>query len=173
MDDKRFDVASSIKMAIELEKKGRKFYLEAAEKTSNETGKRIFSRLADEEAVHLATFERMLDAKNLPGDWRSFIKQYPAKPEVPVFDEKAKKSLKRATMDELQALRIAMKQEREAMQFFGSMAQQDGDEAVKNIFAFVREQEVYHHDLLQAEYDAITQTGFWFDSPEFRMDGKF
>ncbi|MBN2356351.1 ferritin family protein [candidate division KSB1 bacterium] len=167
------DIAAGIKMAIEMEKKGRKFYLEAAANTNNETGKAIFNRLADEEAMHLATFERMLDTEKLAGDWRVILKEYPTKPQVPIFDEKTKKSIKPATTDELQALRIAMKQEREAMQYYGALAQQSEDEAVKTIFSFVREQEVYHHDLLQAEYDAIAQTGFWFDTPEFRMDGKF
>jgi rubrerythrin len=173
MDTKSPTIAESIKMAIDLEKKGRKFYLESAEKTENETGKRIFTRLAHEEALHLATFEHMLDSKDLPGDWRGIMHNYPAKPEIPVFGDKARAALKRPSTDELQALRIAMTQEREAMQFFGAIAQQSDDETVKAIFSFVREQEVYHHDLLQAEYDSITNTGFWFDTPEFRMDGKF
>ncbi len=173
MSEKHHDLAAGIKMAIDMEKKGRAFYLEAAAKTANETGKAIFSRLADEEAVHLATFERMLDAQKPVADWRSLLREYPSQPHIPVFDEKAKKSLKRATTDELQALRIAMQQEREAMEYYGELSQQADDEAIKHIFDFVRQQEVYHYDLLQAEYDAITQTGFWFDTPEFRMDGKF
>lgn len=173
MKKEAVNIAESIKLAIELEKKGHTFYLEAAEKTTNDTGKALFTRLANEEMIHLATFKRMLDSQNLAADWRNLIQHYPAKPQLPLFDEKAKKSLRPATTDELQALRLAMQQEREAMKFFGSIAENSDQEAVNNIFSFVREQEVYHHDLLQAEYDAILKTGFWFDSPEFRMDGKF
>jgi hypothetical protein len=28
-------------------------------------------------------------------------------------------------------------------------------------------------DLLQAQYDSITSSGFWLGSAEFRMDGKW
>ena len=166
-------LAESIRMAIDLEKSGRAFYLLAAEKTANPTGKTIFSRLAKEETQHLLTFERMLDDKEGLSGWRSWLKEFPDHPALPVFGEKAEKLIKEGSMDELQALRVAMKQEREAMEYYGRIAESSDNEAVAGIFAFVREQEVYHHDLLQAEYDSITQSGFWFDNAEFSMDGKF
>jgi len=166
-------LAESIRMAIDLEKSGRAFYLLAAERTANPTGRTIFSRLAKEETQHLLTFERMLDDEEGLSGWRSWLKEYPNHPPLPVFGEKAEKSIKEGSMDELQALRVAMKQEREAMEYYGRIAESSGNEAVAGIFSFVREQEVYHHDLLQAEYDSITQSGFWFDNAEFRMDGKF
>lgn len=30
-----------------------------------------------------------------------------------------------------------------------------------------------HYDLLQAQYDSVTNSGYWFDVAEFRMDGKY
>ncbi len=166
-------LAESIRMAIDLEKKGRSFYLEAAAKSVNPTGKAIFTRLADEEALHLLTFERMLDQSASLTKWREWVTAYPEHPPIPLFDENAVRSSKKASADELQALRIAMRQESEAMHYYGSIAGMAEEEEVRKIFDFVRQQEVYHYDLLQAEYDAITQSGFWFDTPEFRMDGKF
>ncbi len=166
-------LAESIRMSIDLEKKGRAFYLESAAKSVNETGKVIFTRLADEEALHLLTFERMLDSSENFSNWREWVKTYPQHPPIPLFENNPAKSSKKATADELQALRIAMRQESEAMHYYGSIAEMAEDEGVRKIFDFVRQQEVYHYDLLQAEYDAITQSGFWFDTPEFRMDGKF
>jgi len=166
-------MAESIRMAIDLEKSGRAFYLQAAERTVNPTGKAIFSRLAREETQHLLTFERMLDDEKGLSGWREWLKEYPDHPPLPVFNAKAEKSIKEGSMDELQALRVAMKQEREALEYYGRIAESTDNEAVAGIFTFVREQEAYHHDLLQAEYDSITQSGFWFDNAEFRMDGKF
>jgi len=66
-----------------------------------------------------------------------------------------------------------MDHERTAIDFFKSEAAKASDLTVKHVFEFVRDQEVFHYDLLQAEYDSIAGTGFWFDVPEFRMDGKF
>jgi rubrerythrin len=166
-------LAESIRMAIDMEKSGRAFYLQAADKTTHPTGKAIFARLAKEETLHLLTFERMLDDSAGLDSWRDWLKDFPHHPVLPVFGEKAKKSIKEGPMDELQALRVAMQQEREAIDYYGRVAANADNEAVSGIFTFVREQETYHYDLLQAEYDSITQSGFWFDSPEFRMDGKF
>ena len=45
--------ARAIKMAIQLEKDGMKFFTEAAKRTSSESGKKIFRTLAKEEAIHL------------------------------------------------------------------------------------------------------------------------
>ncbi len=29
------------------------------------------------------------------------------------------------------------------------------------------------YDLLQAQHDSVTKSGFWLDSAEFQMDGKW
>jgi len=174
MEAKTFDVAEAIKMSIDLEKNGRKFYIEAAEKAETESGKRLFKMLAHEETLHLATFQKMVDKMDQVDDWRELVKDYPQARQVPVFSEKAPASqVAKARTDEVEAIRIAMKQEREAINYFDKTFHLAQDEKTKKIFDFVRQQEVYHYDLLQAEYDHITKTGFWFDSAEFRMDGKF
>ncbi len=174
MAEKAFDVAEAIKMSIDLEKNGRKFYTEAAAKSENESGKKLFTMLAKEETQHLATFQKMLDEMDQVGDWHELVKDYPQARQVPVFSEKAPASqVTKARTDEVEAIRIAMNQERDAINYFDKIAHQAQDEKTTKVFDFVREQEVYHYNLLQAEYDHITNTGFWFDYPEFRMDGKF
>ena len=45
MDEKNFSVAEAIRMAIDLEKNGRKFYTEAVDKAETESGKKIFKML--------------------------------------------------------------------------------------------------------------------------------
>lgn len=174
MDEKNFDAAEAIKMAMDLEKNGRKFYSQAAERAQTESGKKIFKMLAHEEVLHLATFRKMLDQMGNVSDWRELVKEYPQARQVPVFGEKAPANqVAKARTDEVEALRIAMKNEQEAIKFFDKISNLAKDETTQKVFAFVKEQEVYHYDLLQAELDNITNTGFWFDSPEFRMDGKF
>lgn len=174
MDEKNFNPAEAIKTAMDLEKNGRRFYSEAAEKAQTESGKKIFKMLAHEEVLHLATFQKMLDQMGNVSDWRELVKEYPQARQVPVFGEKAPASqVAKARTDEVDALRIAMKNEKEAIDFFDNISHLAKDETTQKVFAFVKEQEVYHYELLQAELDNITNTGFWFDSPEFRMDGKF
>jgi len=164
----------AIKMAIQLEKDGMKFFTEAAKKTSSESGKRIFRQLAKEEATHLETFQKMFDTLETIQDWKELIKTMPLKRKAPVFEER--ESVDKAVKPEageLEALRTAMDHERTAIDFFETEAAKSNDPTVKQVFDFVRGQEVFHYDLLQAEYDSVAGTGFWFDVPEFRMDGKF
>ena len=43
---------------------------------------------------------------------------------------------------------------------------------MKEIFTKIREEE-YHYDLLQAQQDYLSKSGFWFDVAELRMDAKY
>jgi len=173
MKKDNFTVAEAIKAAIDLERNGRKFYLDAEQKTEHDSGKKMFRMLADEEALHLATFERMLDASGSFPNWRELVKGYPAARQVPAFGRRGSpKRIAVANASDLEALRMAMHQENSAIAFYEKVAPQAGDEGTKAVFDFVRQQEVFHYNLLQAEYDNLTNTGFWFDSAEFRMDGK-
>jgi rubrerythrin len=174
MSTNGISVAGAIKMAIQLEKDGMKFFTEAATKTQSESGKRIFSTLAKEEAIHLETFQKMFDSIESIQDWQELVKNIPLERKVPIFEERESvdKAVKPAA-GELDALRTAMDHERMSIDFFEREAAQTTDPVVKQVFEFVREQEIFHYDLLQAEYDSVAGTGFWFDVPEFRMDGKF
>jgi len=66
-----------------------------------------------------------------------------------------------------------MELERESIDQYEKWAQETSDAKVQGIFKKIIEEEKFHYDLLQAEYDNITNTGFWFNMAEFRMDGKF
>jgi len=166
--------AGAIKMAIQLEKDGMKFFTEAAKRTSSESGKKIFRTLAKEEAIHLETFQKMFDTLETVSDWRDLVKKMPLQRRAPIFEQRAKvdESVK-PSAGELEALRTAMDHERAAIEFFTRESDKATNPTVKQVFDFVKGQEEYHYDLLQAEYDSVAGTGFWFDMPEFRMDGKF
>ena len=47
------------------------------------------------------------------------------------------------------------------------------DPEAKKIFLEISEEEKFHYDLLQAQYDSVTNSGFWLGSAEFQMDGKW
>ena len=60
-----------------------------------------------------------------------------------------------------------------AADFFRGQAEAVNHPDVKALFLRLAEWEDTHYSIIQAELDAIHDTGFWFDIPEFRMDGKF
>jgi rubrerythrin len=73
----------------------------------------------------------------------------------------------------MRALRIGMELELKAIDFFKTCAESGGDPTAKEIFVSISDEERFHYDLLQAKYDSVTGSGFWLDSAEFQMDGKY
>ena len=74
---------------------------------------------------------------------------------------------------EIEALRIGMELELKAIDFFKACADRGDDSEAQAIFLRIADEERFHYDLLQAQYDSVTGSGFWLDSSEFRMDGKY
>ena len=66
-----------------------------------------------------------------------------------------------------------MENEKKSIDYYEQAVRETNDEQARIIFNNIMEQEEYHYNLLQAELDSIMGTGFWFDTAEFRMDGKF
>jgi len=163
----------AIRMAIQLEKDGRAFFEEAAQKTSSKLGKKMFETLAKDEIDHLHTFQKMFDAITGTCDWQEMAQQYSPKiGKVPVFEEAIEKKAG-VNPSELDALRTAMDNERKAIDFFSKVAEETEDPLAKKIFTKIREEEEYHYDLLQAQHDYLAKSGFWFDIGEFRMDARY
>jgi len=166
-------VAEAIKMAIELEKEGHAFFKAAASKTNNKLGREMFERLADEEIKHMETFRKMFDSISRAEDWREVVSHLKGVKKVPVFSEAEKKVKAEREPTEVEALREAMEIERKAIDFFNKAKADSNDEVAKEIFEKIKQEEEFHHALLQAQYDSVMGAGFWLDTAEFRMDGMY
>ncbi len=166
-------VVEAIKMAIELEKDGHKFFTDAAQKTENTLGKKMFQSLAQDEMEHLETFQRMFDTLTGTDAWRSIANGVGGVGRVPVVEEISEKSPVKDSASEIEALELAMDVEKKAIEFFGKAIETADDPMAKEIFEKIRDQEEYHYGLIQAQHDYVTKSGFWFDIAEFRMDGQY
>lgn len=166
------DVIEAIKLAIRIEKVGKQYYEEAARKTANELGKKMFESLAKDELVHLETFEKMFGTIAGKEEWRELAKGSPKVGKVPIFEEEASEKSKADTND-IDALRVALDNERDSIELYKKASEEIKDSLARKIFNKIREEEEYHYDLLQAQKDHLTKSGFWFDVGEFRMDGKY
>ncbi len=74
---------------------------------------------------------------------------------------------------ETEALSIGLQLEMDAIRFFEKAASDTDDPVAREIFEKIIEEEKFHYDLLQAQLDSVTKSGFWLDSAEFQMDGKW
>lgn len=173
MKDISDQVAKAIREAIKLEINGKAVFDHAAEVTHNELGKKMFRRLAEDETKHLDTFGQLFSARIGGEDWRMFVDKEGLEGSSSVIDELLPRMKKEGRAGEIEALRIGMELERKAIDFFEKAAKEATDQKAKEIFDKICEEERFHYELLQAEYDSVTNSGFWFDIAEFRMDGKF
>jgi rubrerythrin len=166
-------VEDAVREAIKLEINGRNFFQHAEEVTRHELGKKMFRRLADEEIKHLETFSRLFSRILKGEDWKRHIKSEELEEKSDLI-ERLKASVKgEEGKGEIEALRIGMELEESSIKLFGKAAEDIDDPVAREVFQKITEEEKFHYDLLQAQYDSLTHSGFWLDSAEFQMDGKW
>ena len=173
MEDRDPKLKEIITEAIKLEINGREFFTRAAESTDNSLGRKMFQRLAQEEVKHLDAFSHLFSSVIKSADWKKLVKKEELEGKSPVIEELALRMKKAAGKSDLEALSIGMELEQKAIEFFKNTAEGSSNPEVKEIFEKIAEEERFHYDLLQAQHDSLTNSGFWLDSAEFQMDGKY
>jgi rubrerythrin len=167
------EVKTLIQEAIKLEINGQAFFNQAAEITHNELGKKMFVRLAQEEVKHLDTFSLLFSTIIGSDDWKKQVEREELKGPSAVIDALAQRMKRAEGQSEIEALRIGMELEQKAVDFFTKSAENMDDAEARQIFEKIADEERFHYDLLLAQYDSVTGSGFWLDSSEFQMDGKY
>ncbi len=166
---------SIVKEAIKLEINGRAFFEHAASRTNNELGKKMFNKLADDEIRHLKTFGDIFLSTVSAQEWKSLVEQEETKQSdlIEQLKKRMQDAGKNKSASELEAISIGMELERRAIEFFDQAANEISDQTLKQTLKKISDEEKFHYDMLQAQYDNVTNSGFWFDVAEFRMDGKY
>jgi len=165
-------IEEAIKKAIEYETRIWKMYAESAQDVADERGKKVLGMLADEEKGHVAYLEDKLRQVQNQGSFRvdRLSTRLPALDSIQTEAEKVAdhftgKSLTR----ERQILERALQAEIETSKFYESLVSDLAGDG-RDMFARFLEIENGHLQLVQAELDFISQSGFWFDFPEFDME---
>jgi Fur family ferric uptake transcriptional regulator len=147
----------ALRIAIATERSGLQFYTRAAAITTDPRGRSVFEKLAGEEKEHLGTLERR---------YRELIGQDALLESRPtflffkgaangIFAEGTERL--RAGVDDLQALLIGIRCERDSHKFFKKYGERFEDSEGKQIFLEFAEEERAHRDLLIAEYRALRE----------------
>jgi rubrerythrin len=158
------DVKDAIKTAIQMEKDGYSFYKKAASQTTSEMGSSIFESIANDELLHLEVFEKMF--KNIVGkdEWNELVNSSKKYSNINVFPKDLKGSDdKNLDITDLDALRIAMDSEKEAIDFYTKIREKLNNDQVIEIINEIIEQEKKHYRIFEGEFHHINSTGYWFD----------
>jgi rubrerythrin len=165
-------IEKAIKTGIEYELQVRKVYAEAAKKFADPVARRVLGVLADEEDHHIRYLESRLEEWQRTGQVTA-AKLETAVPSKKAIDASIRRLTKRMAQQdfsvELEMLKKALKLEIEATTFFRRMVSELKAEE-QQLFARFVEIEQGHEAIVQAEIQALTGLGFWFDFGEFKLE---
>jgi rubrerythrin len=165
---------NAIEIALEYEAGVHKVYLDAMNKTSDQAAKHIFKVLCDEEMGHLAYLRDRLDEWQKTGKIKAgkLKTSIPARETINTELQELRKTVKpKATKQilELDLLKKALDAEIKTSEFYKDMVGKLDGEGQALFKRFV-EIEDGHIAIVQAEINTVSNLGFWFDTPEFRLE---
>jgi len=163
----------ALELALGAEKQSLRAYLGFARATQDPGGKDMFIRLAQDEFDHMTLLEKQTAALAEKGS----CVPLPVEPSyfeklVPRLSDKSLRIRGRAGQNQLSALRTALELENSARWFYLEQSQTVESAPARQMFARLSQMEQAHAELIQAEIDSIQETGFWFSTREFTLEGE-
>lgn len=150
---------NAIETAARMEKEAIAFYQKCAEKTAHPMGKKMFLSIAEDEQYH---FECALTLKTD----QHFVPSptHPLEDMKKLFEEHRKETLMSvpSSADELEALKVAMKMEKEAIDFYRNAAARASNEKEKRFFECLVMDEEEHFHIFQNTYSFLEDSGNWY-----------
>ncbi|HKZ58168.1 MAG TPA: ferritin family protein, partial [Thermodesulfovibrionales bacterium] len=140
---------NAVEIAIKMQTDAIKFYTEAAEKTKNSVGKQMFLTIAEDEKRHLETLTQIFKGLNITVQDVSPMENIRT-----VFESMKTGMMKRveATMDELEAFKIAMQMEKEGVEFYKKASAGAKTEKEKALFERLIKEEQEHYNIFANTY---------------------
>lgn len=161
----------AIKTAIEYEIRVRDAYLDSIDSIADETGRRVFKVLGNEEQEHIDYLKSRLAEWKKTGEV-SLSKLKSVVPDREVIEEGVKKLdehlSERDYGTEREMLQKALAMEQETSDFYRRMVDELKDEG--KLFGRFLEIEEGHQAIVQAELDYLNRSGTFFDFQEFNLE---
>ena len=159
--------------ALEYETGVHQLYFDAVNRTEDPAAKKIFKVLCDEEKGHVDYLQHCLD------EWRKTGRinagelgtAIPTKQAIEKSLQELQQTVKPKPTHrpELDLLQKALEAEIKTSNFYKEMVSTLDGEGQKLFKRFV-EIEEGHEAIVQAEINTVSNLGFWFDTPEFRLE---
>ncbi|MFC1926525.1 ferritin family protein [Chloroflexota bacterium] len=158
-------------LAMEREDGGSKFYLDAANRTDDAKGKKMFQWLAEEEKRHYNKL--LIQHKELSrgGNWQNIESDEApiSAREFPSLAEAAGEV--KAGAGDLDALQMGINAEKESIELYSKAAQEATDSQAKAMFLGLIEEEQGHLELLEAEHEWLAKSRQYFTIHRFFLPG--
>jgi rubrerythrin len=149
----------ALELAMKMEKDAIMFYSEAARKTKYPAGKKMFDTITEDEKRHLEMISQIIKGLNVtPKDVS------PMKNVKTVFESMKNEMMKKveASADELEAFKVAMRMEREGMEFYKKTLTGAKKEKERALLERLIQEEQQHYAIFANTYQFLAETGNWF-----------
>ncbi len=153
----REDIAI-VKVAMEAEKDASQAYSKAAKKTTNPKGRDMFQQLSEFEMNHYQKLKELLKSLQEKGEWTLYEGTSLKKKIIPLKTQKPKGQEQLTDMD---ALKIAVREEKKSQAYYRSMAELTKDPLGRDMYKRLANEEALHERLLNDQYYSLHNTGLW------------
>ena len=154
---KREDI-EIVKVAMEAEKDASQAYSKAAKKTTNPKGRDMFQQLSEFEMNHYRKLKDLLTSLQEKGEWILYGGTSLKKKTIPSKTPKPKGQEQLTDMD---ALKMAIREEKKAQAHYRSMAGLTKDPRGRDMYKRLADEEALHERLLNDQYYSLHNTGIW------------
>ena len=157
---------SVLREGVRNELDGQAMYLQAAERTQDELGKTMFGSFAKEEEQHVHILQAQFAKVTESGEWMDLeaAKQEPRDPELILFPQEQQevKDLFPEGTSDLEALKIAMAFEKQAVDMYEKAASEADDPTAQAFYRELAEWEGTHYRILDNSHDYLATKGEWY-----------
>lgn len=148
----------AIKVAIKAEKDAYQTYSKLAKKTKDQRGKDMFQQLSEFEINHYQKLKTLLKSLEEKGEWIIYEGVNFKKRATPLKVDKLKGKDQLTDMD---ALRIAIREEKKAQAYYLSMSELTKDPRGKDMYKRLANEEALHEKVLNDQFYSLRNTGLW------------
>jgi len=154
---KREDI-EIVKAAMEAEKDAYQAYSKAAKKTTNPKGRDMFQQLSEFEMNHYQKLKELLKSLQEKGEW---ILYEGTSLKKKIISLKAQKPKGEEQLTDMDALKIAIREEKKSQAYYRSMAELTKGPLGRDMYKRLANEEALHERLLNDQYYSLHNTGLW------------
>jgi rubrerythrin len=149
----------ALEMAMKMETDAITFYTEAARRMKYPAGKKMFLAITEDEKRHLELISRII--KGLAVTHKDVS---PMKNVKTIFESLKDELMEKveATVDELEAFKIAMQMEKEGKEFYQKTLAHAKPGKEKELLERLIKEEEQHYAIFANTYEFLSDTGNWF-----------
>ncbi len=167
-------ILKDLQVAIEMEKDGKKFYEEAAQKAKNKGTEDIFKYLAKGEVYHIQRIEEIYAVLEKDPSWTESMCEFsPPKEDPKIFSAAlAQGNMGTGDADDLKALDIGLKMEQKSIDFYQRLAKQAQDPMERRFLMSLVNEERGHYYFLVDYRNYLVDPADWYYIKEMgHVDG--